>query len=84
MSSSPAPEVDLVGTAEVIAELDVDRATLIRWVKAGIAKPAMRLPGTSGAYLFARSEIERLRALRAGRKQMPRVADLVERGEVLA
>lgn len=65
-------EGELIGTAEVIDELDIDRATLSRWVQRGIAHPETKLPGRNGAYVFARTEVERLRELRGDRKQMPR------------
>ncbi|BBH17468.1 hypothetical protein Back2_17550 [Nocardioides baekrokdamisoli] len=64
-------ETEMVGTAEMTAALDVDRATVARWVQRGIAQPAGKLPGPNGAYFFDRSEIERLRVLRGDRKQMP-------------
>lgn len=70
--NQPAPD-DLIGTAEVIAALDVDRSTLVRWVERGIAQAHTKLPGRNGAYVFTRSELERLRALRGDRKQMPRI-----------
>lgn len=63
---------DLIGAAAICRELDVDRATLTRWVARGIAKPAGKLPGRNGAFLFESDEIERLRQLRGDRKQMPR------------
>lgn len=66
-----APE-DLIGTAEVIEQLDIDRSTLTRWVERGIAHPETKLPGRNGAYVFTRTEVERLRELRGDRKQMPR------------
>lgn len=47
----------------------------MRWVKRGIARPAMKLPGPNGAYLFERDEIKRLRVLRGDRKQMPQGVD---------
>ena len=61
----------LIGSAEICEALDVDRATLSRWVDRGIAKPALKRPGPNGAYLFDPSEVERLRELRGDRKQMP-------------
>lgn len=72
MTTGAEDETALVTTTQICDELDVDRATLARWVNRGIAKPTMKLPGRGGAYLFDPSEITRLRVLRGGRKQMPR------------
>lgn len=66
--------VELVGTMAICHELNIDRATLTRWVGNGIAQPAMKMPGPNGAYLFHPDELARLRALRGDRKQMPRAA----------
>lgn len=74
MTQSTKQADDLVGTAELTRELDVDKATVARWVERGIAKPAGKLPGANGAFLFERGEIDRLRALRGDRKQMPKAA----------
>lgn len=63
---------DLITTMQVCEALDIDRATLVRWVDRGVAITAMKLPGKNGAYLFAESEVHRLRELRGDRKQMPR------------
>jgi DNA-binding transcriptional MerR regulator len=64
--------VELLGSGALCEALDVDRATLTRWVANGIAQAAMKLPGPNGAYLFHPDELERLRQLRGDRKQMPR------------
>lgn len=55
----------LVPSAEACELLFCDRSTLTRWVKAGRLAPALRLPGTTGAYLFNRSDVVRLAAERA-------------------
>jgi len=47
---------DLIGTAEVCALLGVDRSTVKRWVDRGRLKPAGKLPGATGAYLFRRGD----------------------------
>lgn len=52
---------NLVASAEVCAELNMDRSTLSRWVSAGKIAPAMKMPGRNGAMLFNRSDIERLK-----------------------
>ncbi|MDQ6524284.1 helix-turn-helix domain-containing protein [Nocardioides sp. LHD-245] len=57
MSTSP----DLLASVEVCAELNIDRSTLSRWVAAGRIEPATKLPGLRGAFLFARTEVERVK-----------------------
>lgn len=69
------PSVELLGTSELCEALDVDRATITRWVGNGIAKPAMKMAGPNGAYLFHPDELARLRSLRGDRKQMPRLTE---------
>jgi excisionase family DNA binding protein len=53
---------DLIPTSEVCDLLKVDRATISRWVNHRDPKitPAVKLPGTNGAYLFRRSDVEAL------------------------
>lgn len=55
-----APDADLVGSIVICEQLGISRSTLTRWVNNGTAQPAMRLPGKTGAYLFTRTEVERL------------------------
>lgn len=55
----PETPQDLIGAAEASRILDVDKATLTRWVKGGRVALAGRLSG--GALIFDRPEIERLR-----------------------
>jgi excisionase family DNA binding protein len=52
---------DLIGTKEACRILDVDKATISRWVHAGKLTPRLKLPSGNGAYLFARVDIERLK-----------------------
>jgi excisionase family DNA binding protein len=52
---------DLIGSAEACKVLDIHPATLGRWVTQGRLTPAHKLPGRNGAYLFTRSDVERLR-----------------------
>lgn len=52
-------------TAEVAAALKVDRTTVRRMVEAGALTPSLKLPGRTGAYLFAAEEIDALAAERA-------------------
>lgn len=51
---------NLIGSAEACERLGVDRSTLTRWVQAGRIKPAMKMPGARGAYLFRPSDVEAL------------------------
>lgn len=55
---------DLLPSSEVCRVLDVNRATLTRWVAAQPPRitPALRLPGNRGAFLFHRDDVERIRA----------------------
>jgi len=59
---------DLRGSGEACEVIGIDRSTLSRWIKDGTARPAMRLPGKTGAYLFTPREIERLATLYAEAK----------------
>lgn len=49
---------DWITAAELAAQLGVDRTTVIRRVEAGAIKPVAKLPGLTGAYLFARPASE--------------------------
>lgn len=51
---------DLIGTAEACEILAKDRATLTRWVEKGKVK-SLKMRGRTGAHLFERADIERLR-----------------------
>jgi predicted site-specific integrase-resolvase len=52
---------DLIGSKEACQLLgDINRSTLIRWVRAGALKPVGKLDGTNGAYMFARADVEKL------------------------
>lgn len=53
---------DLIGTSEVCALLGVDRSTVKRWVDHERLKPAGKLPGATGAYLFKRGDVLALKA----------------------
>ena len=52
---------ELIGTVEAAAMLGVDPSTLTRWVDKGKITAAHKMPGTSGAYLFTRAEIDRIK-----------------------
>lgn len=61
----PTPS-DLVASFEACQILGgIERSTLVRWVQAGRIKPAAKLPGANGAYLYRRRDLERLAAKRA-------------------
>lgn len=52
----------LLTSAEVCATLGVHRATLSRWVAAGKLRPAFKLNGERGAFLFRPADVARLAA----------------------
>lgn len=51
---------DLRSSSETCEAIGIDRSTLSRWIKDGTARPAMQLPGKTGAYLFTPDEVARL------------------------
>lgn len=53
--------MDLIGTAQAAEVIGVDRSTLSHWIAKGRISPVQKLPGKTGALLFARSEVERVR-----------------------
>ena len=53
---------DLLGSAEVCERLGIDRSTLSRWVAAEKIRPAVRLPGRTGAMLFDPADVQRIKA----------------------
>lgn len=53
---------DLITTSEACELLGfTSRSTLSRYVAVGRIAPAMKMPGTTGAFLFNRGDVERLR-----------------------
>lgn len=54
-------EETTVTSATACSWLGIDRSTLTRWVASGHIAPAFKYPGSNGAYLFDRREVERLR-----------------------
>ena len=60
--ANPSAGLDLLGSAEAAQLLGVHRATLTRWVTSGRITPAQKMPGDTGALLFERAEVERVRA----------------------
>lgn len=52
----------LLNSAEACEALGgIDRSTLSRWVASGKIRPALKLPGVRGPYLFDPAEVERVR-----------------------
>lgn len=58
----------LIGSAEACEILGVHRATLIRWTEQDKLTPVHRNPGLTGAYVFRRADVERLRDELADRR----------------
>lgn len=56
------PLPDLLGTTDAARIIDVDKATLTRWVASGRVEAAVKLPRKNGAYLFTRDEVDRMAA----------------------
>lgn len=54
----------LLTTAQSAADLGVSLRTFGRLVNAGLIRPEMKLPGRTGARLFHRAEVERVKAER--------------------
>lgn len=61
----PKPELDLVGSDEASTICGVDRATFLRWREDGLITEAGKLPGSNGAYMFHRADVEKLAANRS-------------------
>lgn len=59
MNTTPSAEL-LTSQQACDALGGIDRSTLVRWVQTDKIRPAMKLPGRRGAYLFQRSEIDRV------------------------
>ena len=51
---------DLIGAAEVCRMLDINRATVVRRVKAGTLPCLAKLDGSNGALVFDRNDIQAL------------------------
>ena len=52
----------LLTSAEVCEQLEIDRSTLSRWVAADRIRPALKMPGLRGPFLFHPSEVDRVKA----------------------
>lgn len=55
-------ETQMMTSAEVCEALAIDRSTLSRWVAASRIRPAMKMPGLRGAFVFAPTEVARVKA----------------------
>lgn len=53
---------DELVASEACEVLRIDKRTLFRYVAAGRVRPSRKLPGRTGAYLFARAHIEEVAA----------------------
>lgn len=60
------PTTDLLSTVEAAAILKVERSTISRWVAAKRLTPAHQIAGRTGAFLFSRRDVEKLRDELAG------------------
>ena len=59
------PELnDLIGTAQAARILGKQPRTVQRMVAAGVLTPVTTLPGKTGAHLFSREDVERVKAER--------------------
>lgn len=56
---------DLIGTADAAKILGVSERTAKRLASSGRLPAAVKMPGETGAYLFRRSDVERMRDMRA-------------------
>lgn len=56
------PPPDLIGTAEAADIIGVERSTIAHWMAKGRIAAHLKLPGRTGAVLFDRAEVERVRA----------------------
>lgn len=61
----PNTPPSLVGSKEACELLKINRSTITRWVASGRLIPFAKVPGTTGGFLFARSDIKALAAARA-------------------
>ncbi|MBI1379439.1 MAG: helix-turn-helix domain-containing protein [Frankiales bacterium] len=61
--TEPNPSIEIT-VAEAAALIGVDRKTVLRQIAAGELIPTRKLPGRTGSYLLARSDVQRLAAER--------------------
>jgi excisionase family DNA binding protein len=57
--------LDLIGTADAAEILGVSSRTVKRLARAGELPYTIKMPGDTGAYLFLRRDVERIRDQRA-------------------
>lgn len=62
MLASMANSTDIIGTTEAMQILGTSRDTLIRMIARGEVKYFAKLGGPNGAYLYERTEIERVKS----------------------
>jgi len=55
---------NLATVAEAAAALSTSRFSILRLVRSGRLVPVQKLPGRTGAYLFAREDVDALAAQR--------------------
>ncbi|OBK04666.1 hypothetical protein A5746_28105 [Mycolicibacterium conceptionense] len=58
---NPSADDEIVAS-EACRILQKDRSTLLRWVAAHKVTPTRKLPGSTGAFLFRRGDIEAIAA----------------------
>ena len=68
--TNPPASLDLVGTSDAAKILDVHPATVTRMVDTDLLKPAGRLGGDSGAFVFNRADVVALAEKRAAEAKM--------------
>jgi predicted site-specific integrase-resolvase len=56
---------DIIGSTEACTILQIDKATISRWVAAGKLSPVGKLPRKNGAFFFSRQAIDALAEARA-------------------
>lgn len=61
-------KVDMIGVTEAAQRAAVHRNTIYRWVEDGTLKPAMKLPGVTGVFMFNGRDVDKLARTRGGQK----------------
>lgn len=59
MPETVTPGTELIGSKAVCLKLDIDRATLSRWVREGHLSYAYKSPEANGAYVFRLDVVEK-------------------------
>ena len=69
MRGMPTPPTDEIASREALDILGYTHvSTIARYVAEGKLTPSRRLPGKTGAYLFWRADVERLREHQAAER----------------